>query len=193
MRQIFFAVHLFNQQIFSMSEHLEEIMIQFLKVSLNKCCSESEQSLSEDCDLKMLRDHLCAIAGHKNAVQNEEKMQIHNSSDLARKKRVLSILWNKFKQFRQEPNLKQCIKIDTISDGLKHFFMQEKRQEGNNAISFSKIIKIFPNVKEVRLVNEYKFTERMLHGLIKQIEEEMNQIKKIVFLYYNCNKIFEYK
>ena len=36
--QMFFAVHLFKEQIFSMSDHLERILKQFLKVLRNECC-----------------------------------------------------------------------------------------------------------------------------------------------------------
>eukprot|EP01084_Bolivina_argentea_P228140 385374_1 len=37
-KQQFFAVHLFGQHMFSMSEHLERILAQFLKVNRYECC-----------------------------------------------------------------------------------------------------------------------------------------------------------
>ena len=44
---MFFAVHLFKEQIFSMSDHLERIIKQFLKVNRCECCFKQKQFREE--------------------------------------------------------------------------------------------------------------------------------------------------
>merc|ERR1712228_349916 len=43
MKEEFFAIHLFGEQIFSMNEHLERIIAQFLKVNRFECCDEKQR------------------------------------------------------------------------------------------------------------------------------------------------------
>ena len=77
---MFFAVHLFREQIFSMSDHLERILKQFLKVNRMECChSEARKkyaaAVHEDPvkgphkDWKIHKEgcmgtYLCHLAGH---------------------------------------------------------------------------------------------------------------------------------
>eukprot|EP01084_Bolivina_argentea_P073035 132566_1 len=42
-REEFFALHLFKEQIFTMSEHLERILDRFLKTNRYECCGECQQ------------------------------------------------------------------------------------------------------------------------------------------------------
>eukprot|EP01083_Nonionella_stella_P271885 921757_1 len=43
-REEFFALHLFKEQMFSMGEHLQRILVQYLKVNRGECCDECDQT-----------------------------------------------------------------------------------------------------------------------------------------------------
>ncbi len=48
MRQLFLAVHLFDEQIFSMSEDLERTLAQFLKVNRFECCKNETNKIYKE-------------------------------------------------------------------------------------------------------------------------------------------------
>eukprot|EP01083_Nonionella_stella_P093401 261745_1 len=43
-RVLFFSIHLFNEQMFSMSTHLEYYLVQFLKCNRMECCEHRDAS-----------------------------------------------------------------------------------------------------------------------------------------------------
>ena len=47
-----------------------------------------------------------------------------------------------------------------------------------------KIIAIFPNIKEIHFINDYKFDNEAFQSFLKQIEKKDNKLKKIKFIYY---------
>ena len=55
-------------------------------------------------------------------------------------------------------------------------------------VSFEKIIKIFPNIKEIHFVNDYKFDNEALQKLINQIEKTDNKLHKVKFIYYDYDQ-----
>eukprot|EP01084_Bolivina_argentea_P259485 437832_1 len=119
------------------------------------------------------------------------KTRTHGKSD-----KVFDVLWKKFNEFRETPNVRQCVKFDQISNHLRRFFMDESDQKSIESgiprwiPSFDEITTVYPNVKELHFLNEYILTEHVLNNLEKHFENkkkkgEESPIKKIVFLYHN--------
>ena len=214
-RNAFFAIHLFREQMFSMSEHLEYYLVEFLKCLMKHCCLSSlkkrlklkqeghevitNQQRTKDKYKYSFLSWLCAnIAGHKNAKTkpdewNDEKNRFRNEEW----KTVMSILWGKFNEYRRTPNLKQVIKIDQISEKLKHFLLEEVRDKNGNPeldvydkprhnVDFEKILKIFPNCREIHYFNQYKFDGQALQKLVETLlMAKHNNLRRLRFLYYD--------
>ena len=108
-----------------------------------------------------------------------------------RRRKILQISWNKFNQFRLHPNMKQIIKIDTISDRLKPYFLDPLDENDiitgkqRYAVSFEKIINIFENVQEIHFINDYKFDNSIMDKLIRVILKKENKLRSVKFLYYD--------
>eukprot|EP01083_Nonionella_stella_P091883 256964_1 len=184
-RQSFFAVHLFREQIFSMSEHLERILNQFLKVNRYECCDPDvtdkyKDQNKDDWEIKTgcLRDRLCKLcARHKDFVEDpENQLEPKNDQqkkDFARLPRVLQVLWNKFQTFALEPNESQKIKFDKISQRLKRFFMAKIGDKDSDwRVSFEEIMKVYKNAKEIRFMNEYHLDQVVKDRLEKQLKKQ---------------------
>eukprot|EP01083_Nonionella_stella_P091885 256969_1 len=184
-REIFFAVHLFREQIFSMSEHLERILNQFLKVNRYECCDPDvtdkyKDQNKDDWEIKTgcLRDRLCKLcARHKDFVEDpENQLEPKNDQqkkDFARLPRVLQVLWNKFQTFALEPNESQKIKFDKISQRLKRFFMAKIGDKDSDwRVSFEEIMKVYKNAKEIRFMNEYHLDQVVKDRLEKQLKKQ---------------------
>merc|ERR1712228_300513 len=115
----------------------------------------------------------------------------------------MRVILNQFDEFRLNPNKWQRIKFDLISVHLKRFFMTESDEKdvktGDNRwdISFDEITTVYPNIKELHFINNYKFDNIALQRLIRHIQngnlfrkqkgfkEYENTIEKIAFLYYD--------
>ena len=211
-REQFFAMSLFNEQIFSMSKHLERILAQYLSTNRKECCANKDnikykqQSIAfgQNLDEQKMCQELCWYANHGNDTSRHDHLKI------------LALLWKKFEQFRG----KQRIKFDVVSNYLQRFFMEEidqdiKEEKDQDAakikwtISFDEITTVYPYVQEIHFINNFKFDEHVLKRLIAQIkkdkerekqqkinnndDQKQNQenskgIKKIAFLYYDYNK-----
>merc|ERR1712187_469371 len=81
--------------------------------------------------------------------QINAKGQPKNVDD-GRRRKILKMLWEKFNESRTYPNMKQIIKIDIISDGLKPYLLDEKgynikANKKRYAVSFDKIVNIYEN------------------------------------------------
>merc|ERR1712228_803973 len=186
-RSLFFSIHLFREQMFSMSEHLEYYLIEFLKCNRLDCCEQSvykqhgfgpNDSAIKDSFLSFL---CCQVAHHPNALTNNDDW-IKNVYNNVANIKVMTICWNKFNLFREQPNLKQIIKIDMISDGLKEFFLDKEHEKDIHdnykyAVSFEKLLKVFPNVEEVHYINNYKFDNDALQKLLNILGEIEIQTK----------------
>eukprot|EP01084_Bolivina_argentea_P320120 555385_1 len=91
------------------------------------------------------------------------------------------------------PNKSQSITFDNISDILKRFFMEPSdvqaiaTGQSKWIISFDEIITVYPNVKEIHFVNNYRFDEYVLGKLVDQIQrkDNVNKLKKVTFSYYD--------
>ena len=139
------------------------------------------------------------VLRHNNKAVNTQQnpcKDFISDEDYQKKVRIYKILFEKFTKFRDEPNKKQRIKIDNISDKLKPFFGEEDSEKDKTdkkkwIISFKNIINIFPNVKEINLLNQYKLNEgKVFNNLIGAIENKENKLNKISFLYYDYSGTF---
>ena len=243
-RSVFFAVHLFRQQVFSMSAHLEYYLVQFLKCHNMECCGHGDSDDTEtggnekshgrsswdwnddekhlktismipmrpispvyrrpkDSDITtnaefgtITKQHgrsflswlCCNVADVKHhrpitSKKEWESMQDANQWKEEQWKRVMRILWNKFNEFRKNPNGAQLIKIDQISDGLKDRFLQKYEDDDGEIeynVNLQKIRKIFPNLQEVQYFNHYKFDDDVLEQLVDILEDFYRDYKQHV-------------
>ena len=183
-RSIFFSINLFREQMFAMSKHLEYHLKAFLKNCTDDHHHDDDDNNNDEFYI-YLRDK---IIRNEDITKNADELEL-------RRRKILTILWRKFNEFRQEPNLPQIIKIDKISNGLKPYFLDESQDKDINDtklkkwdVSFEKIVGIFPNIKEIHFVNDYKFDPVALKKLVKQIENKKNKLEKIKFIYYEYDK-----
>eukprot|EP01083_Nonionella_stella_P001119 3241_1 len=201
-RDIFFSIHLFKEQIFSMSPHLEYYLVNLLKCNRLDCCENITKSISTSFLLWLC----CEIAHHPNSITSARDWICMNGTDNCYANRnIITILWTKFSLFRYE---KQVIKIDCVSDGLKPFFFDKLSEKDvfahdKYAVSFKKILQVFPNAKEIRFINNYRFDDDILQKLLDMAKDQSNNrhkhehnhlqtdpppkpgLDKVVFLYYN--------
>ena len=63
-KEAFFAVHLFKEQIFSMSGHVEMMLYDFLLVNRQDCCGDHGVDAMKDEMGSPIWIHLCHLAGH---------------------------------------------------------------------------------------------------------------------------------
>eukprot|EP01083_Nonionella_stella_P152390 488390_1 len=206
-REMFFAIHLFKEQILSMSEHLQRMLVQFLKVNRCEVCEEDDELIQKykdqhkdhrDWKLDGFCKQLCDFAhGNKDPSAFVLPIEVNDNqkNDAKKLTRLSPILWEKFVEF-------QCdirrAKFDMISEGLKRFFMERSETEWDShkedvrkwVISFEQIVKVYPNVHELIFINEYDLNNEVLMRLIKHIENKENKskISKISFLYYDDTK-----
>merc|ERR1719242_779399 len=210
LREEFLVIHLFREQIFAMHPHLAQILAQYLRVCRRECCHETttkeyQQRYDHDDDgmvpltLNWRGKELCAHAiGHRMVIQEEYEFidDLDPDDQLAVKqwKRLTPLFWNKFEYFRFNLNQRQRLKFDTISPILKRFFMEQSKErniktnERKWTISFREITTIFPNVKILHFVNQYKFDDVVLKALIEQIQTVNNKVEKVVFQYFAYNR-----
>jgi len=179
MREVFFTVHLFREQIFTMSDHLAHNLVQFLKVLTNECC---DAKASSDEDTEILMRSLCQIT-HQNSKHKSVAMG-------AEQAKLIEILWHKFDEFRKRPSSAQRVKFDIISDKLKHFFMERSDEEDIETgekkwtPSFDRIRTVFPMVREIHFKDEYVLDERVLQNLIRTLRRDDCTLEKVHLLYY---------
>eukprot|EP01084_Bolivina_argentea_P287790 493850_1 len=195
-RETFFAIHLFHAQIFAMSENLEKIIAQMLKVNRKECCDSIIQTKYKhqtgqfnDWIAETILSHYCNYANHlagkqklKTVVGNaEQNMTKEEREDWKKTDTVRALCWKKFEEFRRHPNVKQRVKFDKISDRLKRFFMEQINEKDINTnenkwiVSFEEITNVYPKVKEIQFINEYRFDNNVLENLIKQIDRKEEQ------------------
>merc|ERR1712228_169623 len=128
--------------------------------------------------------------GHGKNKGIEYKMN-KKLKDVNRRNKIAPIIWNKFDEARKCPNKQQRVKFDVVSRSLKRFFMEEMDEkeiitnESKWSVSFEKIANVYPNIKEIHFLNEYKFTDKVLNNLMDCIRRKKNTIEKIKFLYWN--------
>ena len=156
MRKEFFAIHLFGEQIYSMSDHLERIIAQFLRANRFECCNENQEKKYEhqriqckdwDKDECKLVNFLCEHKMHSEEVIEKNRAKwidnklIHtcervdnvSEDDWNRKMKILPVLTQKFNEFRlnSKSNKRQRVKFDVISSHLKRFFMEQSKKEND--------------------------------------------------------------
>merc|ERR1712113_285737 len=131
LREEFFVFHLFKEQKFSLSAHLEMIMATYLRAIRFECCKNKDKYEKKSYPKHMNEklQHLC----YKHHDNGTNKIQMFgreyakkNAEMVKRAKILYPIIWERFKSICERPNLKQSIKFDLISansDILKPFFM----------------------------------------------------------------------
>eukprot|EP01084_Bolivina_argentea_P216192 367317_1 len=153
-----------------MSEHLERILAQFLKVNRKECCDKDVQNeyKKQSAGFESVSIRLCKLAHPKGLKTKDEtvsKYRRETKEDINREQRVYPIIWKKFNEFRLSP---KRIKFNTISDNLKRFFMDETEEKivetGQQKwqISFDLITSVYQNVIEIHFINEYRFDDDVL-------------------------------
>ena len=107
----------------------------------------------------------------------------------------------KFNDFCCVPNRKQKVKIDSVADGLKKYFLDPTEQKINLPkvteddqdkmvsvlwnVSFIKIINLWPDIEQIHFFNWYRFDDNILEKLIEIIKMKDVKLKHVKFLYYD--------
>jgi len=208
MRQYFFVLQLFKEQMFSMDELMAWDLAGALATNRKECCLHKRKYAAKyeavdfpdwevflieiHCDLEHPKSPEVDDEAHKEDMKRlMASMSLDQRNDLTECKRLQAVWWHKFDEIRECPNERQCVKFDRISDILKRFFMEQSKEReirtGNRKwiISFEEILTVYPNVEELHFMNEYRFDDGVLQRLIKQIEREDNPLRKVVFLYFD--------
>merc|ERR1712126_534782 len=211
-RTAFFAIHLFREQMFSMSDNLEWYLVQFLRCNIKDCCTHTFEQRNEwkktgqnNIRFSFL-SWLCAIiADHGDPVTKKSEWESWKNKDknMYRDdnwKVVMGILWRKFNDFRMAPNVKQVVKIDRGGERLKEFFLRKQLNanggemtdlEGNPLydVDFKKILRVFPKVREIYYLNQYKFDDKALDQLVdilkRKKDDKRFKLRTLRFLYYD--------
>eukprot|EP01083_Nonionella_stella_P070625 189073_1 len=173
MRVVFFAIHLFGEQMFSMSGHLEYYLVEFLKCLRKDCCSRKTE-LTPTQRESFLSFLCCRIAKHdKSLTRESDWKKLKPDKERQKEEQILRILWNKFESFRLKPNFKRAIKIDMISESLKQFLLKKDKNDNKDIagkykyrVSFTNLLQIFENLEEVHYINSYRFDDDVLRELI---------------------------
>lgn len=208
-REWFFLLQLFKEQMFSMDEQLELYLASALAVNRKECCENKKKYAGKYDDEIMIPESEWNLnldeahfeyANHsedgkdlfkKRMDQELQKLTDDQRADWEECKNLAVIWWHKFEQIRKYPNERQCVKFDRISDILKRFFMEHtnERDIATNkrrwTISFEEILTVYPNVEELHFINEYRFDDGVLQRFMKQIKRKDNTLRKVVFLYFD--------
>lgn len=191
-RSIFYAVHLFLEQIFSMSTHLEFWVTGFLHI----LCVPSDAGA--DANNSSTRPTSISDRNElKYPVQFREKLV--RAIDLERtvpyyfrdekEYRILNILHQKLQNFLKEPNPQQCLKLDVISEHLKPYFLDADGVSLNGGVryvvSIKRIMEMFTNLKTIQFRNLYLFDLKALSKLVVYLEQNRDStLRTVKFLYY---------
>jgi len=190
LRLAFFAIHLFQRQIFSMGEYLEHILDAFLCLQVFNCASNNNNNARDLFASVLKKDRspfyqfLSAIFECKKKKQPLKVMPPGvikmEEKEKERKNHIFYILIKKFHDFCVSPNRRQIVKIDCISEGLKPYFLDEDEKW---IVSFDKVLFLYPNLKQIHFLNLYKFDNAALEKLIAAVQRKDCQLEKIKFLY----------
>jgi len=196
-RSIFYAVHLFLEQIFSMSAHLEFWVTGFLHILCPPDSTESESVKSETRGRSMSdgNQRLYPIKFSKTIMKARDASvegitRIHQFRD-EKEYRILKILLQKMEEFLDKPNNHQCIKLDEISDHLKPYFLDhsglevDEKDRPRYVVSFKRIMAMFQNLRSIHFLNSYLFDNDALDKLVDYLRENANTtLRTVKFLYY---------
>eukprot|EP01084_Bolivina_argentea_P026866 49953_1 len=182
-REAFCSIHLFYDQTFSMSDNLEFYLIHFLKCSAMECCINSYGKMES---LRFLSFLCCQVAHHPQALTKPNDWKMIDTKNVT----MMKMLWKKFIQFKTRPK-KQTVKIDQISQGLKHFFLEKRKSK--TIVSFRRLLSVFPNVQKVHYINEYRCDNEVLTQLLDILKQGKHYLTKVLFLYFNYNDVKEHR
>ena len=215
LRESFFVLQLFKEQVFAMDEELERWLALGLAANRKECCVNKEKYSANYGVMDMPDWEFLLDVIHRTAMENLQAKHVHSSIDMRKYEQQLktklnalsddqqrdikeaftlrTVWWQQFNKIRECPNKRQCVKFDQISDNLKRFFMERtdeldvETNEKRWTISFEEILTVYPNVEELHFINEYRFDNGVLLRLIRQIQRshEANKLRKVVFLYFD--------
>ena len=196
-RRWFFAIHLFHQQVLSMSPHLERHIALLLRLNRKECCLHKEKYKEHhDDNAALLWYHHLVHDPHGDIPKDVQQAMQSAAFYDERMKKMAQVFWWKFHDFLETPNRRQCIKFDEVSKNLRPYFMEQSEEMDINTKekkwipSLDEIISVFPNVREIQFLNKYKFDDVFLQMLIKQIKRSHpeNKLEKVVFLYFDYDE-----
>ena len=152
-------------------------------------------------------DSMISTNSEKTSILSVQRPDVIESVDMecvqfrrkmAMRYRVIEILWWKFNELRNNPNLQQRIRFDRISPHLLRFFTDHLDFDGNEiprTISFVEILRVYPNAKTIMFVNRHLdgnghnvscVNEVVLENLINVVSKEKEcPLERVVFLYYD--------
>ena len=196
-RSIFYAVHLFLGQIFSMSTHLEFWVTAFLHMlcpldPLDNDSRSRRRSRTRSASVIDADDtpkYPLQFTAKLQRALNGRRLNFDEERD-EKEYRILKILHQKMAAFLAEPNHQQCLKLDVISEYLKPYFMDSAglALDGNGqryVVSFKRIMKMFPNLKVIQFMNSYLFDVTALTKLVQYLEGNRDStLRTVKFLYY---------
>eukprot|EP01083_Nonionella_stella_P072596 195781_1 len=136
----FFAIHLFRQQMFSLSPGLEHCIIPFIEIHLFKVSSTRSDMTKQRSiyDITATRSptyhYFSKLIKWKKELKTERKMFAKKSprmdgvstmteAEQDTANNVSFVLLKKFEEFCKVPNRMQTVKFDCISSGLKPYFV----------------------------------------------------------------------
>jgi len=198
-RLAFFAIHLFQRQIFSMDHHLEHLLDAFLCLQVFNCASNNNNNNHNARDLfaavlekdrNRFYQFLSTIFERKKKKQPLKVMPPGvikmGDKEKERSNHLFYILIKKFQHFCAFPNRRQIVKIDCISEGLRPYFLDSIGRphiDQQWIVSFDKVLFLYPNLKQIHFLNLYKFDNAALEKLIAAVQRKDCQLEKIKFLY----------
>jgi len=197
-RLAFFAIHLFQRQIFSMDHHLEHLLDAFLCLQVFNCGSNNNHNARDlfaavlEKDRNRFYQFLSTIFERKKKKQPLKVMPPGvikmGDKEKERKNHLFYILIKKFQHFCAFPNLRQIVKIDCISEGLRPYFLDSIGRpyiDQQWIVSFDKVLFLYPNLKQIHFLNLYKFDDEALRRLIAAIKLKDCKLGSIKFVYHD--------
>ena len=141
----FFAVHLFQRQIFSVDAHLVQYLAAFVKIHLfdveNISTTDTQRKESKKRRPSTTLENMEWISNQRPCPFYQYLLKVLNHTKRAnavppgvikmsdeeriRKNDIFYILIKKFKEFCEFPNQRQIVKIDCISEELKQYFFDK--------------------------------------------------------------------
>ena len=145
LRLAFFAVHLFQRQMFSVDAHLVQYLAAFVKIHLfdveNISTTDTQRKESKKRRPSTTLENMELISNQRPCSFYQYLLKVLDPTKRAnavppgvikmsneeriRKNDIFYILIKKFKEFCEFPNQRQIVKIDCVSEDLKQYFLDK--------------------------------------------------------------------
>lgn len=214
-KELFFAIHLFREQIYSVNKPLAIKLATYLSMNRKECCThkarysgkylENMVNFNKLEPIFVVRLQIAHYFGSDHAVsdphfaakQQSFKESLDSKLDMTEPQkmqmdsalRMAPVFGAIINEICQETT---SVTFDVICDILKRFFMEQsndidiKTGKPKWIISFDEILTVYPNLEIIHFLNEYQFNDEVLRKLIGKIEQKKrNNLKRITFTYYD--------